>query len=709
MRLTPAADQLSAGSDFLSTLTFILSESMSDIPISISAITAGGQVVVSGAAAGSAAALPAGIRNLPIGHKIKGQIIGLDRAGQFILQTRDGVIKLNASLPLEENQQLVLRVESAGSHFRASIVSVDHKPLADYLKQTGATLPGGESGTAASHGRNVSGTALQPGASLPTGLQEGGQAKPLPPALGGTPDFIVSLNQKPVATGPGYQPFSTSVAAVEGGSQSEEAGFVARANLQAQSSMALPPDSRTVTAGQRFPGVFSFVAHQGLQQLRSLPQAPEVFARLAAGQTVQLQILQVGGLLPVSPTQGGVVFPAPAGAENPVGQTPLSSAVSSTSAAAPQSPATGQASSALPASSDVGSGAAAAEGKTPTPLPPSSSAASFSGALAVAQGKGQNPSGSQVPASALLPHSVTVDGVVRQMPGLAEKALHTSIGVIRLPPDLSLPDGLVVRMAVALTLEQESEKAAFYPALPAAEFASPVGRMAAGQGWQAMDQLLQTMRLLHPPLAAALSNAMIQPGPDMGAAILHFMKEVRQGGGDIGRWLGPEIMRFLEKIRRPDLAQRLGEDFQRIRQAFADSAGMPWQVLFIPVHDGRTVQMARLYLHREEAEGDGRESGPTKRKGTRFVVEVDLSVWGALQLDGLVYPPEEKRKTQFDLFVRTHRPLEEDHRQAMQALYLEAAEQTGFEGQIMFRVEESFPVDPGGELAQYAPHNTILA
>jgi len=69
-----------------------------------------------------------------------------------------------------------------------------------------------------------------------------------------------------------------------------------------------------------------------------------------------------------------------------------------------------------------------------------------------------------------------------------------------------------------------------------------------------------------------------------------------------------------------------------------------WRTILIPFHNGNQIEQIRLYRRSAgEQQDDGEEKG---RKGTRFVVELDLARIGRFQLDGLVY--EKEKSMEYD-------------------------------------------------------------
>ncbi|MBU2091862.1 MAG: hypothetical protein KKB63_14990, partial [Alphaproteobacteria bacterium] len=208
-----------------------------------------------------------------------------------------------------------------------------------------------------------------------------------------------------------------------------------------------------------------------------------------------------------------------------------------------------------------------------------------------------------------------------------------------------------------------------------------------GRQWPALQEALAQ---LNPAMAQALVQSSIpKPGTQMAGALLFFMAALR--GGDLRGFLGEPAMRALGgRDGRAPLLGRLSEDMGRMTRTAPDSAGTEWRAFYIPVFDGQDLQQLRLFLRGQNEDGEAGADGTGS--GHRFLIDLDLSRIGPLQLDGLA------RKERLDLIVRTHRRLPVEIRRDIDALFVETAERVGLQGQVSFQSTPHFPplpfVDP---------------
>lgn len=229
------------------------------------------------------------------------------------------------------------------------------------------------------------------------------------------------------------------------------------------------------------------------------------------------------------------------------------------------------------------------------------------------------------------------------------------------------------------------------PSPPSAKLASSP---ALGTGWPALDDALRTLDRAAPELAASL-RADLSPisAPRLTATLMFYMGILRGGAA----WPGDQLGSALAGAGRGDLRARLAKDMDDLRAQARESGRGEWRILTLPLLDEGAIRPIRLYLRGGSDEGDG--SGREER-GARFVVDLDLSRLGPLQLDGLV------RRGRFDLVLRSHIPIATDMKAELGTIFRASLESAGFAGDIAFVTTPRFPVTP---LEALRPHIGVEA
>ena len=258
--------------------------------------------------------------------------------------------------------------------------------------------------------------------------------------------------------------------------------------------------------------------------------------------------------------------------------------------------------------------------------------------------------------------------------------LRTPLGVLSLSTKIPLP------AASRLILEVLGQAQA--PLETTANTASP----STGRGWPALEEALTVLSKADglsaeapqgtsaaPALPPALENIIPHNGPQLAQALIAAVAAIKTG--DIRALLGDHALRTLDMAGRHDLVTRLGNDFQQLSSVIPDPAGGDWRSLVIPVHDGNAMQYVRFYLRRNRKQAN---DGHDPDGMTRFLVNVDLTRIGAMQLDGLVKPKK------FDLIVRTREALDNGMRRDIAKIFDDSLAATGQSGGVSFQASRPF-------------------
>jgi hypothetical protein len=251
--------------------------------------------------------------------------------------------------------------------------------------------------------------------------------------------------------------------------------------------------------------------------------------------------------------------------------------------------------------------------------------------------------------------------------GSSETVIQTPIGKLAVARRLAVPQGTLV------TLEQlASAPPDEAPDLPLAQRPT----------WPALEETLATLDRALPELAMRL-RADLSPasGQELAGTLLFLMSALNNSA-----WPGTKITAALDLAGRRDLRAKLEGDVAELRQLAEPQSG-DWRIYVLPLLDGMAVRPVRLYFRRRP------RGGAADEQGTRFVLEVEMTRIGALQLDGLVRPQR------FDLVLRSHRAILAELRQEIATVFRNAIAASGLSGDISFATALRFTVAPLEALA----------
>lgn len=214
-----------------------------------------------------------------------------------------------------------------------------------------------------------------------------------------------------------------------------------------------------------------------------------------------------------------------------------------------------------------------------------------------------------------------------------------------------------------------------------------------GSSFTHLNELSALLHGLQNSFAAqALQRVVPHIGSHLAAGILLFMQLMKKG--DVESWLGKDTVDLLERMGKGDLVRSLGQEVQLLRNVFTGAEANQWQPVFLPIMVEKEINTARMFVRYEEEEAK-KDKG--KGGGFHFVVEVDLSMLGAMQFDGMV---KVKGQKLFDLQLYTLKPLPVAMKEEIQQLFYASQEATGMVGGIQFRQMDVFPLNPMRDLLE---------
>jgi hypothetical protein len=247
---------------------------------------------------------------------------------------------------------------------------------------------------------------------------------------------------------------------------------------------------------------------------------------------------------------------------------------------------------------------------------------------------------------------------------------------MRLPVPASEPVGSQIALELLARPDGASRMAPL-----AHELGAPRQILALGQDWPALRNLVAALEEDAPDLAQqALASAVPRVGPTLAAGMLMFVAAMRNG--NLRNWLGDQTIETLERAGHGGLVKQLADDVA-VLPRLAETQPNGWQTLLLPVFDGEALRQIRMSLRRSPKDENGE-----RKDGARFIVEVELSKLGPLQLDGLVRMP------QFDLAVRTRENLPPDLRANITEIFHDALQATGLKGAVAFQASRDLRPGP---------------
>ena len=266
----------------------------------------------------------------------------------------------------------------------------------------------------------------------------------------------------------------------------------------------------------------------------------------------------------------------------------------------------------------------------------------------------------------------SVSGIIIPTASKSLTVLQTKFGPLFLNAPQNLPVGTTIQIDIlALISDQNYTGNNDAGARKAKHF------FFQNRSWPALDDTLGGLREINPQMALNLINMIsVQPDSMLTANIIRFILGIRSG--DLYNRIADGPLRVLTQDK-PNLVKRLRDDFRALSRIADEPASGDWRALPIPLTTGAAIEQIQLLMRRLGSNEKDEElrQGP----GTRFIIDVNLSRLGRIQLDGLL---TESNKI-FDLMIRSDQKFLPKMQADILSIFETAQGITGLTGWLRFQ------------------------
>ncbi len=244
--------------------------------------------------------------------------------------------------------------------------------------------------------------------------------------------------------------------------------------------------------------------------------------------------------------------------------------------------------------------------------------------------------------------------------------VQTKLGAFVLATQTSVPRGTTISLEVVTAPSVPVKETQAAPAPHESLFRS--------RNWPALEHAFQALEEVRPGKSQKLINSIIpRPGASLTSSMIFFLSALK--GGDLQSWIGEKVLRLIER-NQPNVSSRIREDFTTLSRIVEEPAPSDWRVALIPINNGDEIQQIRLLLRQNEKDTD-----EDTTSNTRFVIDVKLSLFGRLQMDGLVG----EKGTSLDLIIRSDTHLADAIKNDIRTIFRETADLSGLKGSVNFQ------------------------
>jgi hypothetical protein len=301
------------------------------------------------------------------------------------------------------------------------------------------------------------------------------------------------------------------------------------------------------------------------------------------------------------------------------------------------------------------------------------------------------PAAPPSPPQAVQPPPVlgTFTGTVISLTPTGMPVIDTGSGQVQINVRANLPVGM--QITIDITAQMAPRPGVLPPPMfPAAAMpmSGPPGAMV---GWPTLTESLAVLQRSDPVAAQSMAQSIPDGGPRTAAAMMSFAQAMRNG--DARQWPGDSALRALERAgpRGAHLAGQLSDEITALSNRARDT-GTEWRALPVPWNAEGHIERIALITRRE---GESDDDAKTKSGGgQRFIINLDLSRLGEMQLDGMF----RKETRGFDLMIRTKADLPDQIRTDLMGIFATSNAAMGLKGGLTFQVVKKFADPTAGAL-----------
>ncbi len=196
------------------------------------------------------------------------------------------------------------------------------------------------------------------------------------------------------------------------------------------------------------------------------------------------------------------------------------------------------------------------------------------------------------------------------------------------------------------------------------------------QSIQSLAQALAVLEHLSPRVFHnVMMNFLPHPTEALPGALLFLFSAFKNG--DVRGWIGSDAVDMLASLGKASLVDSLSNELKTAGQPAHDTVVGEWKAYPIPLFAQDRYQSLTLYVH---ADRDARKEASVNPGKIRFLIDMNLSKLGAMQIDGFVQPKK------LDMVLRSENILPDGLHRELRDSYIKALEAVGFSGTLNFQV-----------------------
>ena len=254
-------------------------------------------------------------------------------------------------------------------------------------------------------------------------------------------------------------------------------------------------------------------------------------------------------------------------------------------------------------------------------------------------------------------------GVVFDLKERSAPLVVTKIGVLALEEKIQLPH----LTPVTVRITEISEPTSF---LPAGHSDFPV--------FQGIEKTLDLLQKTDTAVFESFKNILPQTGNKLPAQIASFIHAISQNAPAVA-FIGEANVAAIQSLgeKGHSLLTQIEKEIKAAPKKVSDGHNS-WKGWTVPFLSGAIVEPVSLYLQKPQEDGHRQKGTASKPNAVRFVLDLNLSRLGKLQMDGLAHRNERR----FDLIVRHQNDLPDAFDEKIRFLFTQTLTALNYTGTV---------------------------
>jgi hypothetical protein len=212
--------------------------------------------------------------------------------------------------------------------------------------------------------------------------------------------------------------------------------------------------------------------------------------------------------------------------------------------------------------------------------------------------------------------------------------------------------------------------------------------------WPTLEEITSVTTQQNPLLSTNFQSQIPALSRPVSGLTLFFISALNVTDSPASAWLGTQLTQALRANGQDALINRLELDFQTSSRTVRETiSGQEFRSFTLPFQTDESIQPVHIVMrhqgeqdngHHDSSDQDSDGVASKKAQTVRFLVNLNLSRLGPVQIDGLL------KNQKMDMFLRLDNTLDTDVKTMMTERYHLVMETLGLQGQLLFQTTKNW-------------------